>query len=320
MLRQAHNGRIQMTTDLQKRIYQAQCIGNVEPIEYMIPYPNTHALIEGQNIKFAEQVIYEQGDITNRILYELIQQTAHWLDSLNIKPRERVIIHDLGFPQTEILLFGIWHLGASAVILESLDIDNAKQSCSTEHLIEPDTDLLKAIEPFPTDFDPKYKALLGDEALVSCSRERGIRLSHYNLLANTNSVQKAIDIKSRTRIFCDLQPDSTSWVVLKAILPIYCGCIFTDKKADITISDKDQNSTFYMRKDLKNLAQFKDNHLAICPENTAVLSRGTSPIHLTDLTLEENTLAIRGHSVMMGYLNDSKNELSFRNKTLYIPI
>ena len=61
MLRQAHNGRIQMTIDLQKRIYQAQCIGNVEPIEYMIPYPNTHALIEGQNIKFAEQVIYEQG-------------------------------------------------------------------------------------------------------------------------------------------------------------------------------------------------------------------------------------------------------------------
>ena len=68
MLRQAHNGRIQMTTDLQKRIYKAQCIGNVEPIEYMIPYPNTHALIEGQNIKFAEQVIYEQGNITNRIL------------------------------------------------------------------------------------------------------------------------------------------------------------------------------------------------------------------------------------------------------------
>ena len=26
---------------------------------------------------------------------------------------------------------------------------------------------LKAIEPFPTDFNPKYKALLGDEALVS---------------------------------------------------------------------------------------------------------------------------------------------------------
>ena len=225
MFRQAHNGRIQMTTDLQKRIYQAQCIGNVEPIEYMIPYPNTHALIEGQNIKFAEQVIYEQGDITNRILYELIQQTAHWLDSINIKPRERVITHDLGFPQTEILLFGIWHLGASAVILESLDIDNAKQSCSTEHLIEQDTDLLIAIVPFPTDFDPKYIALLGDEALVSCSRERGIRLSHYNLLANTNSVQKAIDIKSRTRIFCDLQPDSTSWVVLKAILPIYLSLI-----------------------------------------------------------------------------------------------
>ena len=309
-----------MPTNLQERIYQAQCIGNVEPIEYMVPYPNTHALIEGQNIKFSEQVIYEQHNITNCKFYELVQQTAHWLDSLNIKPKERVIIEDIGFPQTEILLFGIWHLGASAVLLKSPDIVNAKQSCNTNHLIKAGIDLLKVIDSFPTDFDPKYKALLSDEALVSWSPEKGIRLSHYNLLVNTNSIQKIIGIKSRIRFFCDLQPDSTSWVVLKAILPIYCGCIFTDKNADVIISDKNQNSTFYTRKDLKNMKKFKDNQLAICSENTAVLSLGTLPIHLSELTLKENVLVIKGHSVMMGYIDDSKNESSFRDESLYISI
>ncbi len=34
-------------TDL---LYRAQTIGNIEPIEYMIPYPNTQSLIEGQRV------------------------------------------------------------------------------------------------------------------------------------------------------------------------------------------------------------------------------------------------------------------------------
>ena len=46
-----------MKSDIEKKIYQAQSIGNVEPIEYMVPYPNTSALIEGQNIKFSEQLL-----------------------------------------------------------------------------------------------------------------------------------------------------------------------------------------------------------------------------------------------------------------------
>ena len=41
-----------MFLDLKSRIYKAQTIGNVEPIEHMIPYPNLRSLIDGQNIKY----------------------------------------------------------------------------------------------------------------------------------------------------------------------------------------------------------------------------------------------------------------------------
>lgn len=44
-----------MSYDMKKEIYQAQCIGNVEPIEYMIPYPSMRSLIEGQNIKYSDR-------------------------------------------------------------------------------------------------------------------------------------------------------------------------------------------------------------------------------------------------------------------------
>ena len=143
-----------MTGSLADRIYRAQCIGNVEPIEYMVPYPSTQSLLEGQNIKFSDQVIYEKDNITNLQLYELVQQTAHWLNELGIKPRERVIIQQLGTPQTEILLFGIWHLGAIGIIVENKNIVPIDELKGLAKKIPAKIDLINKIEPYPTFLTP----------------------------------------------------------------------------------------------------------------------------------------------------------------------
>jgi len=47
-----------LTKSLAERIYQAQCLGNVEPIEYMTPYPNLRGLVEGQNVKHHGKMIF----------------------------------------------------------------------------------------------------------------------------------------------------------------------------------------------------------------------------------------------------------------------
>ena len=119
-----------MDLDIKSRIYQAQCIGNVEPIEYMIPYPSMRSLIEGQNIKYAEQIIIKDRNITNQTFYNYVQQTSHWLETLGLEPKERMIIPDLGYPQTEILLYGIWNLGAIGVLAADVD----KKAVSYTHL------------------------------------------------------------------------------------------------------------------------------------------------------------------------------------------
>ena len=307
-----------MNPDLKKRISQAQWIGNVEPIEFMIPYPSTRSLIEGQNIKFAEQVIFEKSSITNLNFYELVQQTAHWLDSIGLKPKERIILSELEFPQTEVLLFGIWHLGAIGVIPANESLDSVKTICETNLMVKKGSDLFDAIKDYPTSFNPKYKPLLDDEALVTFEKGVGIRLSHYNLLVNTNSVQKAIDLRSRTRFSCDLKPKSSAWAVLKAILPIYCGCIYDEENPEIRISDS--NGDFILRIDLENLSEFGENELAICPENAAILIKGQEPLHLTELHIKEKGLEIHGHSVMMGYLDDALNEERFRKGTFFLNI
>ena len=307
-----------MNPDLKKRIYQAQCIGNVEPIEYMIPYPSTRSLIEGQNIKFAEQVIFEKSSITNLNFYELVQQTAHWLDSIGLKPKERIILSELEFPQTEVLLFGIWHLGAIGVIPANESLDSVKTICETNLMVKKGSDLFDAIKDYPTSFNPKYKPLLDDEALVTFEKVVGIRLSHYNLLVNTNSVQKAIDLRSRTRFSCDLKPKSSAWAVLKAILPIYCGCIYDEENPEIRISDS--NGDFILRNDLENLSEFGENELAICPENAAILTKGKEALHLTEFHIKEGELEIHGHSVMMGYVDDALNEERFRKGAFFLNI
>jgi len=77
---------------------------------------------------------------------------------------------------------------------------------------------------------------------------------------------------------------------------------------------------FNLRYDLQNMSEFSKTDIAICPENSAGLSLEGLPVHLTDFSLKNGELKLQGHSVMMGYLDDSANESSFRNKALYIPV
>ena len=54
-----------MPSDLKERIYQAQCLGNVQPIEHMVPYPTLRALVDGQNIKDGEKLVYADDKLTS---------------------------------------------------------------------------------------------------------------------------------------------------------------------------------------------------------------------------------------------------------------
>ncbi len=307
-----------MKSDIEKKIYQAQSIGNVEPIEYMVPYPNTSALIEGQNIKFSEQLLYQEPKITNVDFYRLIQQTANWLDSFNIKPKERVVLPDLGSPQTEILLYGIWRLGASAILSKPNDFKNSALVFKGSQMIGDDIDLFSKISIFSEKFQPKHNALLDEEALINYIDGNSIKLSHYNLLVNTNGTKKLLKINSGNRFSCDLKPIDSSWVVLKVLLPIYSGTVYSDKQADISISETENKSTYLIRRDINNFGNLKNNHIGICLENTAVLCLGNKPIHLTDIVKKETFLKINGHSVMMGYTNKTKNKKNFRENCLFI--
>ena len=301
-----------MIKSLAERIYQAQCLGNVEPIEYMTPYPNLRGLVEGQNVNHHGKMIFADMGMTNLEFYAQVQKIANWLVSTGLKPKERVWVHPLQFPHTELLVFGVWTVGAS-VILAADPAQNIDHVITADRAIDSD--------PFPDclngqddTFNPTYKSHLEDEAMIFVSDDKGIRLSHYNLLVNANDVQRKLNLYDDGTFYIELEPNSTAWAVLQAVFPLYTGAPLTKKNPDITIglNDADYIVDF-------SWTEIEDsNHLYILPENTAVLTVGNQGLHLTSFEQKGDQLTVNGHSVMMGYMDDNQNEAIFRDGSMVI--
>lgn len=305
-----------MKSELQKRIYRAQCIGNVEPIEHMVPYPNLRALVDGQNVKYGEKMVYADLGLTSDKVYRMAQQTANWLLSEGVQPKDRIIIDQLPFPQCEIIAFGIWTLGSSLVLTGDGDLNGANQSTSPTMTITGETDYFEKIKSFPEYHNPKFKPLLADEAMIFWERGEGIRLSHYNLLVNANGIQHAIDLYEDQTYYTSLQPNSMVWVILQTILPLYTGAPLTSNNPNMKLGIGEGD--FQIQFVWDRLKETSPPSLYVCNQNTAFLAINKMPIHLTAMDDDTYPVAITGHSVMMGYLDDGHNEKVFIDGKLKI--
>ena len=311
-----------MNQDLQNRIYQAQCLGNVEPIEYMVPYPNTSALIEGQNIKHENLIVYDSIKITNKDFFEKVQQTAHWLESLGLNPKDRLYIPSYSFPISEILAFGTWYLGATVVIVKELPQNSILNTNNCINIIPSDIDFFSTISTFKPPYIPRFKPNLRDEGALFISENKVIQLSHYNLLVNTNGIQQHIGLTGGEKIYSDLRANSMEWLIFQTILPFYAASLFTSNNPNIVFGQKNQfeKQSYIFCHDLSIVTSNKGSSISICPENTCALSFGNHPIHMTNMNLIKNQLSINGHSVMMGYCNDDDNESIFNNNSMVLDI
>ena len=305
-----------MPSDLKERIYQAQCLGNVQPIEHMVPYPNLRALVDGQNIKYGEKLVYADNKLTSDNIYSMAQQTANWLSSMGITPSDRILVEKLPFPQNEILAFGIWTLGASMILTGDNNIQEATKNASPSLFINNKLDYFEKIKKFPTAYNPDYKPLLADEAMVFWNNGKGIKLSHYNLLVNANGVQHAIDLFEDQTFYVDLEPKSMAWVILQVILPLYSGAPLTSKDPDIFLGEIEGD--FLIKFDWAELKETTPPSLYILNENTAFISMNKTAIHLTGMNNSKKPTELTGHSIMMGYLDDKLNEKVFKNESLKI--
>jgi len=297
-------------------IYKAQTIGNIEPIEYMIPYPSTQAIIEGQIIKYKNEKIFKDYGLTNIDFFNSIQRMSNWLNDQGVLPKDKVVIEGNSFLNSILLLYGLWHIGAVAVFLEEGN-RSPKKNLNAKFL-NYSGDLIKITESRPSHFTPKYKPLLNDDAVVVVSNDKTVFLSHYGLLVNANGLQKLLNLKQQQSFFCDIKPKTSFWVVICAILPIYAMAIFTSKSPSIllTYDNIDIKDGFKLREDWVNINNYKVNELALCKENSAILTLNNNSIHLTDYKIIEDELWLKGHSLMNGYFE--KDKMNFKDNYLII--
>ena len=303
-------------TDLKKQIYQAQCIGNVEPIEYMVPYPNLRSLIDGQNIKYGEKMVYAQLGLTSDKLYRMAQQAANWFISLGVRPSDRIMLETLPFPESEVAALGAWTLGCSIIIIGDADFDGAKKATQPKLIISNTMEWMEKIKSFSEEFNPDFKSLLEDEAVVFWKNNTGIRLSHYNILVNTNGIQHAIGLYENQSFYVHIEANSMPWVVLQIVLPLYTGAPIDKENADLTFGES--KSDYLIQYNWSSIKNSQPNELNVCNENTAFISIGNRPIHLTSVDDINQPKGVSGHSVMMGYLDDTINRKVFTNRELLI--
>ena len=287
-------------------IYKAQTVGNIEPIEYMIPYPSTQAIIEGQIIKYKNEKVFKDYGLTNIDFFNSIQRTSNWLNDQGVLPKDKVVINDNSFLNSILLLYGLWHIGAIAVFLEKEN--HSPKNKLNAKCLDYSGDLIKVTESHSSHFIPKYKPLLNDHAVVVVSNDKTVFLSHYGLLVNANGLQKLLSLKQQQSFFCDIKPKTSFWVVICAILPIYAMATFTSKSPSILLTYDDINikDGFKLRKDWVNINNYRANELALCKENSAVLTLNNIPIHLTEYKIIEDELWLKGHSLMNRYFEEDK--------------
>jgi hypothetical protein len=309
-----------MSEALSGRIYQAQCMGNIEPIEFMVPYPNIYSLIEGENIKYGNRVLFTDYNLTNKDFLRLVHQGANWLRENGLQAKERVFIHDLEYPMAEIIAFSIWAYGATVILASSTlakkDLNGIKPSFVVNATNCPS---IESLTNYSTEFMPTFRPALLHEALIYCVADKIIQLSHYNLLVNTNGLKKYLGLNRDDTFLVKLAPESTAWAVLQLILPLYAAASITSNNPKIIFGIEGQfdNPNYIIKMEWTKISKEKNN-IFILPENTAILCIGNKPIHMTTIEKRNKNMKINGHSVMMGYMNENNNEAVFRNNGMMI--
>ncbi len=308
-----------MNSGLQNRIFQAQCFGNVEPIEFMVPYPNIFSLVEGENIKFEKSILYSDISITNKKFYDICNRAASWLEQIGVASQTYIFLPNLPFPYGEIMAFGIWNLGGIVVISDTGLLPN-KSPVEIKNILPEGKDYQELLSKSNPNFTPRFKPNLLDEAMIYLKNDIGFRFSHYNLLVNANGIQKSLNLQRGTSIKVNLTPTTTAWAILQLILPLYSGTSLTHKTSDKTFGLPGQfkNPDYLIQKNWSKIEKTIPPSLFILSENSGAVSINEEAIHLTEYKIYHENIQLNGHSVMMGYTDDKKNEKCFINNSFIL--
>ena len=309
-----------MSELISDRIYNAQCFGNIEPVEYIVPYPNIFSLLEGENIKFGKNYLFLDQKITNNDFLILINKASNWLRENKIDIKSRVLIENIDFPIAEIIIFAIWASGSSVILsqkpIRKKDLAKVNPAMIINNINCPTLD---SLNKYPGEFIPYFRPSLHHEALLFYKKNTFIQLSHYNLLVNTSGTCKHLDLKRGATIKINIPSTTTTWIILQLLLPLYAGMSITNKDSDITIGLEDQyNNADYIIKMKWDKISNKENIIHILEENTGVICIGDKPIHMTSIKIGEGNISIKGHSIMMGYTDKKSNTSIFNNKSMII--
>ncbi len=305
--------------DIQEKIYRAQCFGNVEPIEHMVPYPNLPALVEGETVKFSHKSLFPSSGLTIRKFQDRVHQAANWLEERGVKKGDHVIFEDIPKDLTKPFAFATWLTGATLGVI-SHKYQALPDPSVFAYIFTKDDVSENPIEGFSIEYNPRHKPLLTHEACIVVCNDRHACLSHYQILVNLNGIAQGMGLHDEMTFHSKFTPFTLPWMLMECLLPFYTGAVFTSNSPDITMGFPQTGSdpTYVIVDHWKQSLQ--PTECFLLPEAGGILMIGEDPIHLMNVNRTQDIIHINGHGVMMGYLEEALNPLHFSESSFSISI
>lgn len=244
-------------------IQLARSLRGTPPNEYAVSYNSiadllhTHARTQPD----APFLIY-YGDENERTEWSyakfaarVAQMACYLYETLHIRRGERVATLAFNHPDSVLVYFACWTIGATVApqnvseddarigfILENAEVrvvlvrpeyaERARQICGgvlcVEHVVELDEALAAHVAAQSPAFSPAEPPTREDEALLvytsgTTGAPKGVQLTQYNLLADAHGISQWHRIAADTRLMCILPIHHVNGIEVTLVTPLYAG-------------------------------------------------------------------------------------------------
>ena len=244
-------------------IRQARTVAGVPPDDYQVPFRSVAELLAHRAATTPEKpfLIYYDEHGT-RLVYTYAQfdrrvnQVANFLrHELGVRRGERVATVTYNHPETVLIYFACWKLGAT-VAPQNVSEDDTRiafilrnAACrvllvrpeyrerverlradapNIERIVVMDDDYPAAIDRQPYDFEPPAAMMLEDECLLvytsgTTGAPKGVRLIQYNMLIDARAIRDWQRVTADHRWMCILPIHHVNGTIVTLVTPIYAG-------------------------------------------------------------------------------------------------
>lgn len=298
----------------ERDIDSVHSVRGIPHTEVLTPYPSIRSLVDSQVRRYGEKtflITYDNDGNRVELSYNdfsgKVFQAANFLRGRNVMFGHRVAVKRSRGLTALLEIFAIWTLGGVAVLAEEVDVRQwpviRKGSGASPVLEKLHGQFLETIDGLSPRFRMGKKSRIHDDVLffytpVAEGKAKGIRLTHYNLLAEAMGVARRLGITDSSIVVCGV-PVTDLTGIAGCVMPVlYEGgtVVISDDVADPIVSRliaSEQARTAFVGKSFLSGLHEESHMSATFPSSLKCLTAPARDLSLPEITAIRKRLGIQ---------------------------